>query len=326
MASSHGQITATGHEGHEHHVLPMFVYMGVYGSLLVLTVLVSFWDLGPLSLPVAMVVAVIKAAFVIGFFMHLRYDSRFLSLIVAVSILFLAIFFSFTLFDLTARGEFSQEEKTFLAKEQGAAVYRVSMAKLTGHHHHAPSAIAALEARRKAAIAAAKAAAAAKSGKGKTDKPKPAVEKYTPPSDEYLAKAKELFVAQCASCHGKEGRGDGLAAQGFPKAHKPRNYYTDKFKNGHTVAAIYKSITKGFPPYMNSFQGLPSEQRLMLARYVRHIYMVNQVLPKQKDAQKRAAPPRRPATRKAAPTRPAPRRAAPTKDDKRPTPPRPRQR
>ena len=44
------------HESH-HHLMPIKTYMGVFGALMVLTVitvLVSYADLGPAALPVAM--------------------------------------------------------------------------------------------------------------------------------------------------------------------------------------------------------------------------------------------------------------------------------
>lgn len=279
MANSHGQITPTGHEGHDHHVLPFSVYMGIYGALLVLTVLtvmVSFWDLGPMSLPAAMFVASIKAALVVGFFMHLRYDNRFFTLIFACTVFFMILFFSFTLFDLGARGSFVQDEKTFSAKLQGAANYNLSPYKLVHAHHGSDSAIKELVKRRKAEKAAAKAAAllAKASGKKATKKVKKSpFADYKAPSAAMLAKAKTLFVAQCASCHGADGRSNTAFAKALPKAKRPRNFYVEKFKRGSDLISIYKTITKGYPPLMAPFVGLPSSQRKMLARYVRHIYV-----------------------------------------------------
>jgi len=93
------------HEAH-HHVMPISLYLKVFGALLVLTVLtvlVSYLDLGPAALGVAMVVACIKAAFVIGYFMHLKYDTRFHAFVFFSTLLFVAIFFALTFFDLKTR-------------------------------------------------------------------------------------------------------------------------------------------------------------------------------------------------------------------------------
>lgn len=93
------------HEAH-HHVMPIKTYLQVFGALMVLTiltVLVSYADLGPFALGVAMVVAVIKAGFVVGYFMHLKYDTRFHSFVFFGTILFVGIFFALTFFDLKTR-------------------------------------------------------------------------------------------------------------------------------------------------------------------------------------------------------------------------------
>lgn len=102
--------SADVHEAH-HHVMPIKLYLQVFGALMVLTVitvLVSYADLGPLALGVAMLVAVIKAALVVGYFMHLKYDTRFHAFIFFSTILFVAIFFALTFFDLKTRDLMNQ--------------------------------------------------------------------------------------------------------------------------------------------------------------------------------------------------------------------------
>lgn len=95
-----------------HHVTPKHVYVGVFVALLVLTgitYLVSYADLGPASLPVAMFVATIKASLVVGFFMHLKYEDRVFAFMFATSLIFVAIFFMVTLFDISKSGELNPE-------------------------------------------------------------------------------------------------------------------------------------------------------------------------------------------------------------------------
>lgn len=104
------------HEVHE-HVSPISLYNKIIGALFVLTGLtyaVSFADLGPASLTVAMLVATIKAALVIGYFMHLKYDDRYHLFVFAGTILFVSIFFGFTMFDLNARTALNDEQETFM--------------------------------------------------------------------------------------------------------------------------------------------------------------------------------------------------------------------
>ncbi|NVB36517.1 cytochrome C oxidase subunit IV family protein [Pseudenhygromyxa sp. WMMC2535] len=99
------------HEDH-HHVSPVWEFTAVFIALLFLTILtyvVSFAGLGPASLPVAMVIAATKGALVAGYFMHLKYEDRFYSFVFLVSLLFVAIFFTFTLFDMKTSGGLNME-------------------------------------------------------------------------------------------------------------------------------------------------------------------------------------------------------------------------
>ena len=85
---------------------------------------------------------------------------------------------------------------------------------------------------------------------------------------EMIAKGKQLFLVNCASCHGPEGKGDGeRAAELNPK---PRNYHTEKFKFGAAPLQIYNTITDGSPgTSMPAFVLLPAEDRWALVHYVR---------------------------------------------------------
>jgi cytochrome c oxidase subunit 4 len=89
-----------------HHVMPIKTYLQVFGALLfltVITVLVSYANLGPLALGVAMFVALIKAGVVVGYFMHLKFDTRFYSFLFLGTLLFVGIFFLLTFVDLNTR-------------------------------------------------------------------------------------------------------------------------------------------------------------------------------------------------------------------------------
>lgn len=89
-----------------YHIIPFKTYMAVFTALLVLTVVtvaVSFVDLGSYNLVVAMLVASIKASLVAMFFMHLYYDNKLNLIIFLISILFLAVFIIFIMFDTMTR-------------------------------------------------------------------------------------------------------------------------------------------------------------------------------------------------------------------------------
>ncbi|MBA3817620.1 MAG: cytochrome C oxidase subunit IV family protein [Deltaproteobacteria bacterium] len=85
------------------HVASVKVLVGTGGTLLVLTlvtVLATKIDLGAnLNLALAMFIAVIKATLVVLFFMHLKYDKVFHTVVFMSAILASALFVGFTLMD-----------------------------------------------------------------------------------------------------------------------------------------------------------------------------------------------------------------------------------
>jgi len=91
------------HHGGLAHIMPRRVLLGVWGALMVLTVLtvtahsVDFG--GNMNLVVAMAIATVKATLVLLFFMHLLYDRRFHLLFFVGSLVFVFLFVSFALLD-----------------------------------------------------------------------------------------------------------------------------------------------------------------------------------------------------------------------------------
>jgi cytochrome c oxidase subunit 4 len=90
----------------EHIVYPR-VYVTIFLVLLVgtsLTVLAAFQDFpGPLNAVVALTIAVIKATLVVLYFMHVRYSSRLIWLVIAAALFWLAIMFALTISDYSTR-------------------------------------------------------------------------------------------------------------------------------------------------------------------------------------------------------------------------------
>ncbi|MBU0509009.1 c-type cytochrome [bacterium] len=85
---------------------------------------------------------------------------------------------------------------------------------------------------------------------------------------ELAKQGKALFEANCASCHGSKGYGDGPQAATISP--KPRNYHTDNFKFGDDVVSIYNTLLKGSPgTSMPSFSLKPPEELFALVHYVR---------------------------------------------------------
>ncbi|MDZ4725933.1 MAG: cytochrome C oxidase subunit IV family protein [Leptospira sp.] len=93
-------------EEHDHHVISIFTYAVILGILFVgtvITVLVSYVDLGKLNMVVAMAVASVKAFFVLAYFMHLKYDNMLNRVIFLSAFGFLALLFAFTMGDIVTR-------------------------------------------------------------------------------------------------------------------------------------------------------------------------------------------------------------------------------
>jgi len=89
------------------HVIPRRVYYAIFSTLIVLTgvtVAVSFVDLGPLNTLVAMTIACVKATLVVLYFMHARYGSRLIWVMLGAGVLWLVILIALTMGDYASRG------------------------------------------------------------------------------------------------------------------------------------------------------------------------------------------------------------------------------
>ena len=91
----------------EHHVVPLRIYFAVFGALMVftaITVAVAFLDLGPLNNVVMLGIAVLKATLVILYFMHVKYGTRLIPVVVGSGVFFLLVLFGITMSDYLTRG------------------------------------------------------------------------------------------------------------------------------------------------------------------------------------------------------------------------------
>jgi cytochrome c oxidase subunit 4 len=87
---------------HVGHVVPLKLLVGVFLSLVVLTVITvsaSYVDFGEFNLVVALAIAVVKASLVVLFFMHLIWDRPFNAIIFIGCLIFVGIFIAFALID-----------------------------------------------------------------------------------------------------------------------------------------------------------------------------------------------------------------------------------
>ena len=91
------------------HIVPRTTYFAVFGALLVLTavtVAAANFNFGAMNDVVAMTIAVTKMMLVLLFFMHVRYSSRLIWVIVASMFFWLIILLALTLTDYSSRDWF----------------------------------------------------------------------------------------------------------------------------------------------------------------------------------------------------------------------------
>ncbi|QDU35045.1 hypothetical protein KS4_31220 [Poriferisphaera corsica] len=95
-------MSHSAHSDDHVHAVPLRILFAVFAALIILTFLtvgVTKVDLGGLNIWIALGVAVAKAILVALYFMHLRWDSPYNSLILAVAFVFVGIFIGFALKD-----------------------------------------------------------------------------------------------------------------------------------------------------------------------------------------------------------------------------------
>ncbi len=89
------------------HIVSVRVYITIFLVLLLgtaLTVVAAFFDFPwQLNTIVALTIATIKATFVVLYFMHVRYSSRLIWVIVAAALFWMGILFALTFSDYLTR-------------------------------------------------------------------------------------------------------------------------------------------------------------------------------------------------------------------------------
>ena len=86
------------------HVVPGRTLLATFGTLLALTALTvaaSRADFGQLNAAIAIGIAVLKATLVALFFMHLRYEGKYLRTVLIAAVTFAVLFTGFVAFDTT---------------------------------------------------------------------------------------------------------------------------------------------------------------------------------------------------------------------------------
>ena len=102
------------------HVHPASTYVNIFVALVLLTLLtvgLSRIHLGNWNFFIAVVVATIKASLVAAFFMHLKDDNRFNVLLFVGSLVFIGVFFVYTMNDTQYRGEWDDSYGTKVSSD-----------------------------------------------------------------------------------------------------------------------------------------------------------------------------------------------------------------
>jgi len=121
---AHDATHAPKDDGAVHtHISSAGFYTVIFLALICLTILTvgqSYVDLGKMNLIVVILIATTKASLVVSFFMHLRYDNKFHALIFVCSLMFIGVFFAYTINDTGHRGQVDLENGTEFLPADGA--------------------------------------------------------------------------------------------------------------------------------------------------------------------------------------------------------------
>ena len=104
------------------HITPAPFLIAIFMALIFLTfitVAASYFDFGSANTVIAVIIATIKASLVSVFFMHLRHDSKFNSVIFVSAFVFLGIFLMLTGDDLFTRGRIDDANGTHVLSRSG---------------------------------------------------------------------------------------------------------------------------------------------------------------------------------------------------------------
>jgi mono/diheme cytochrome c family protein len=95
------------------------------------------------------------------------------------------------------------------------------------------------------------------------------VNKYLNPTPDLIEKGKSIYNINCASCHGEQGLGDGVAGASLNP--KPRNFHEmNGWTNGPALTMMYKTLQEGITNRgMASYSTMPPEDRLDIIMYIR---------------------------------------------------------
>ncbi len=90
----------------EHHIVSYAANLKIWVVLLVLTwltITVAYLDFGNLAVAVALLIATFKAGVVLTYYMHLKFDSKLLTILLLITVAVFSTFIILTFFDYAFR-------------------------------------------------------------------------------------------------------------------------------------------------------------------------------------------------------------------------------
>lgn len=93
-------------DSHTTHIVPYKTYVVILLALLsftALSILITSYDLGPLAVSAALLFASLKTTLVLLYFMHLKFESKFIGIMVAIVLLVFFIVIVITFLDYSYR-------------------------------------------------------------------------------------------------------------------------------------------------------------------------------------------------------------------------------
>ena len=108
------------------HIVSPKIYLAIFVLLMFgtgITVWAAFQNFGKFNIVIALVIATIKATFVVLYFMHARYSPKRTQLVIICSIFWLAIMLALTLTDYTTRSHETQPGVSRLGQPAASHYY-----------------------------------------------------------------------------------------------------------------------------------------------------------------------------------------------------------
>jgi len=111
------------------HIAPIKTYLAIWIALMVLlalTIGAAFIHMGHLNLAITLLIAGIKAAMVVLYFMHVRWSSRLTWVFASAAVLWLGILFVLSVSDYTTRGAMPEQRAiapAIVPPDQGLPIY-----------------------------------------------------------------------------------------------------------------------------------------------------------------------------------------------------------